>query len=99
MRHSAVDIFAIAHGFTEVPPVFFTFSTDFILFKTLDSISRRRQYISNYAAVEAKVREVNAIAAGLQPHPKDYNGTGDDGKPLAGRRVPDNHYCDTIRNE
>lgn len=99
MRHSAVDIFAIAHGFTEVPPVFFTFSTDFILFKTLDSITRRRQYISNYKAVAAKVREVNAIAAGQKPHPKNYNGIGTDGKPLAGRKIADDHYCDTIKNE
>lgn len=99
MRHSGVDIFAIAHGFTEVPPVFFTFATHFILFKTLDSIARRRQYISNYNAVEAKVREVNAIAAGKKAHPATYQGVGADGKPLSGRKVEDNHYCDTIRNE
>lgn len=99
MRYSGVDIFAIAHGFTEVPPVFFTFATDFILFKTLDSITRRRQYISNYNAVETKVKEVNAIAAGKKAHPVGYKGIDAEGKPLAGRKVEDNHYCDTIRNE
>lgn len=97
MRHSNVDIFAIAHGFTEVPPVFFTFATDFILFKTLDSIARRRPYISNYDAVKSKVEEVNAIAAGHRQHPKNYNGTDNNGKPAAGKRTANDHYCDTIK--
>ena len=97
MRHSGVDIFAIAHGFTEVPPVFFTFATDFILFKTLDSVSRRRAYISNFDAVKQKVEEVNAISVGHRPHPKNYNGKDQQGRPLAGKRAADEHYCDTIK--
>lgn len=99
MRHAAVDIFAIAHGFTEVPLTFFTFTTDFILFKTKDSILRRRAYIRNFDAVCRKVEEVNAIAAGKKAHPKDYAGLAPDGRPFASRKIPNDHYCDTITND
>ncbi len=98
MRHNAVDIFVIAHGFTEVPPVFFTFATDFVLYRTLDSITRRKQYISGFTNVAKKVEEVNAISYGKRPHPKNYNGVDGDGKSLAGRKVVNDHYCDAIKN-
>lgn len=98
-RQMGVDIFAVGHGFNEVPPVFFTFATHFVVYKTRDNISRRKNYIRDYERVSAKVDEVNMIADGLRSHPKDYNGKDAHGKPMAGRRVPDIHYCDVIKNE
>lgn len=92
-RQRAIDIFAVGHGFTEVPPVFFTFATDFILFQTRDNISRRKDVIRNYEAVAAKTNEVNAIAQGKRAHPRDYAD-----KKLAGKRQVDFHYCDHITN-
>lgn len=93
-RQRNVHIMVSGHGFTEVPPVFFTFATDFILFFTRDNIKRREAYIRNFEAVQNKQEEVNAIAKGLKPHPKDYQD-----KALAGKRIEDIHYFDHIANE
>ncbi len=46
-RQREVDVFAVGHGFTQVPPVFFTFASDYILFKTVDNIDRRKDCINN----------------------------------------------------
>lgn len=93
-RQRNVHIMASGHGFTEVPPVMFTFATDFILFMTRDNIKRREPYIRNFEAVRRKQEEVNAIAKGLIPHPKNYQD-----KTLAGKRAEDIHYYDHIANE
>lgn len=93
-RQRNVHIMVSGHGFTEVPPVFFTFATDFILFLTRDNIKRRESCIRNFEAVQKKQEEVNAIAKGLLPHPKKSPD-----KSLAGRRVEDIHYYDHIANE
>lgn len=50
-RQQEVDIFVVGHGFTEVPPVFFTFATNLILFRTTDNIQRRKNYIKNFDEV------------------------------------------------
>lgn len=92
-RQRGVDIFAVGHGFTEVPPVFFTFATDFILFLTRDNIERRKTVIRDYEQVKAKQEEVNAIAQGRRAHPKSYSVPD-----LAGRRRENFHYCDHIKN-
>lgn len=47
-RQQEIDIFAVGHGFTQVPPEFFTFASDYILFKTCDNIKRRKDCIVNY---------------------------------------------------
>tara|TARA_R100000664_G_scaffold32108_1_gene46528 strand:+ start:1670 stop:2221 length:552 start_codon:yes stop_codon:yes gene_type:complete len=39
-RHNSVDVFAVAHGLTEVPASFYTFATHLICFKTNDSLKR-----------------------------------------------------------
>lgn len=93
-RQRNVHIMVSGHGFTEVPPVFFTFATDFILFFTRDNIKRREAYIRNFEAVQNKQEEVNAIAKGLKPHPKYYQD-----KALAGKCIEDIHYFDYIANE
>lgn len=40
-RQFEIDIIAICHGFTEVPPVFYTFATDIWLFRTEDNPDRK----------------------------------------------------------
>lgn len=47
-RQRSVDVFAVGHGFTQVPPVFFTFANAYILFKTVDNIKLRKNCIINY---------------------------------------------------
>lgn len=98
-RQLGVDIFAVGHGFNEIPPVFFTFATHFVVYLTRDNVERRKNYINGFDAVKNKVEEVNAIASGKKPHPKNYNGVDADGKSLAGRKAYDIHYCDVIKNE
>jgi hypothetical protein len=59
-RQKMLDIMVVGHGFTEIPPKFFTFATTYVLFKTIDQISRRRDCIQNFdvmAAAQARVNE------------------------------------------
>lgn len=66
-RQRMVDVFAVGHGFNEVPPVFFTFATDIILFRTTDNIIRRKNCLKNYdEMVKAQVR-INRKAE-KEPH-------------------------------
>jgi len=66
-RQREVDVFAVGHGFNEVPPVFFTFATSIILFRTTDNIVRRKNCLKDYEAVLQKQTEVNKEAE-KDPH-------------------------------
>ena len=41
-RQNGVDVFAVAHGLSEIPAVFWTYATHLVLFKTNDSAVRLR---------------------------------------------------------
>lgn len=58
-RQRELDIFAVAHGFTQVPPVFFTFATDYFVFHTLDNIVRRKNCITDDSAFE-RIKQAQA---------------------------------------
>lgn len=58
-RQNMIDVFAVAHGFREVPPVFFTFATDFILFRTEDNLDRRASDIRCIDIVRKMQEKVN----------------------------------------
>lgn len=66
-RQQMCDIIAVGHGFTEVPPKFFTFATHYILFKTIDSIDRRKNVIGNFDEMKEAQRRVNEKAK-TDPH-------------------------------
>lgn len=66
-RQREVDIFAVGHGFTEVPPVFFTFATDIILFRTADNIKRRADCLKDYEIMVEAQKRVNRKAVN-DPH-------------------------------
>ena len=61
-RQKSIDIIAVGHGFSEVPPKFFTFASEIILFKTMDAIKRRQNVIRNYTEMEAAQIRVNEAA-------------------------------------
>ncbi len=61
-RQNMLDIIAVAHGFTEVPPKFFTFATEIILFRTLDNIYSRKYVIQDFERVKKAQAEVNRIS-------------------------------------
>lgn len=61
-RQREVDIFAVGHGFKEVPPVFFTFLTEIILFRTLDNVSLRKNCLKDYPLMLEAQQRVNTHA-------------------------------------
>ena len=58
-RQRAVDVFAVGHGFTTVPPKFFTYYSDAVLFRTVDNIDRRKDCITNFDYFKRAQAEVN----------------------------------------
>lgn len=66
-RQQMIDIVAVGHGFSEVPPKMFTFSTHIVLFNTLDNIAGRKNVIRNYEEMAAAQTRVNAKAS-TEPH-------------------------------
>lgn len=60
-RHVGIDLFCVFHGLTQVPPVFFTFSSSLILFHTLDNIKRRGYYIEEYLFNEIQEKKVKVL--------------------------------------
>ena len=66
-RQRMVDVFAVGHGFTEVPPVFFTFATDIILFRTADNINRRKDCLKDFDTMVQAQQRVNERAK-KDPH-------------------------------
>jgi ABC-type sugar transport system ATPase subunit len=61
-RQHDLNIIAVGHGFTEIPPKFFTFATDIVLFRTCDNIARRRDVIQDFPKMLAAQNEVNERA-------------------------------------
>lgn len=54
------DIFVVAHGFTKVRPVFYSYVSNFILFRTLDSVAYRKMELGeNFDLVVNTQKEVN----------------------------------------
>lgn len=66
-RQVGVDFFCCFHGLTQVPPVFFTFATNIVLFYTKDNIKRRAEYVdeSDFQEIQAaKARIAKKVNAG-----------------------------------
>jgi ABC-type Mn2+/Zn2+ transport system ATPase subunit len=66
-RQQMIDIIAVGHGFTEVPPKFFTFATHYALFKTIDNINRRKYVIQNFEDMAEAQKRINTISR-EKPH-------------------------------
>lgn len=60
-RHVGIDLFCVFHGLTQVPPIFFTFSSNLILFHTLDNIKRRGLYIEEYLFNEIQAKKAKVL--------------------------------------
>ena len=66
-RQAGIDFFAVFHGLTQVPPVFFTFATNMFLFYTKDNIKRRGVYVNetDFTKIqEARTRIQAAVKKG-----------------------------------
>jgi GTPase SAR1 family protein len=66
-RQHMIDIVACGHGFTEVPPKFFTFATHFALFRTTENMERRKNVIQNFNEMKAAQLRINEKAQ-TNPH-------------------------------
>jgi GTPase SAR1 family protein len=66
-RQRMTDIFAVGHGFNEVPPVFFTYISEIILFRTTDNIIRRKNCLKDFDLMVEAQRRVN-LKAKTNPH-------------------------------
>lgn len=58
-RQQMIDIIAVGHGFTEIPPKMFTFGTHIALFRTIDNIDRRKNVIQNFEEMKAAQLRIN----------------------------------------
>lgn len=59
-RQQELDIFVVAHGFTKVRPVFYSYVSNIILFRTLDSVQYRKMELGeNYQRIIDAQAEVN----------------------------------------
>ena len=67
-RQKMLDMAFVAHGFTELVPYFiFTFSTDIVLFRTIDNISRVRHVLRDPYEVYKAQKKINKLAI-RKPH-------------------------------
>ncbi len=66
-RQKMIDIIAVGHGFTEVPPKLFTFASEIVLFRTIDNIDRRKNVLKDFAAMQAAQARINQKAE-KNPH-------------------------------
>jgi len=66
-RQQMVDICATAHGFSHIPPAFFTYTTDIVLFRTTDNISTRKAVLPDFEKMKVAQARVNEKAQ-KQPH-------------------------------
>lgn len=58
-RQKMLDIIAVGHGFTEVPPKFFTFAGKIILFQTKDNIDKRKDVIREFDKIKEAQERIN----------------------------------------
>ncbi len=66
-RQRMVDVFAVGHGFNEIPPVFFTFCSDIFLFRTTDNINRRKDCLKDFDRMKIVQGRINKNAI-KKPH-------------------------------
>ncbi|MCQ2605395.1 MAG: ATP-binding protein [Bacteroidales bacterium] len=66
-RQKELDIFVAAHGFTEVPPMLFTFASDIFLFRTTENVARRKDCLKDFETIK-KLQETVNKAAQKNPH-------------------------------
>lgn len=62
LRQKDVDFACCGHGFTTIPPVFYAFATDFVVFATTDNPKKRKDDVMNYEELEKTVTMVNSKA-------------------------------------
>lgn len=66
-RQHEIDIIASGHGLTEIPPKFFTFASDIIIFRTRDNLQKRKNDLIEFSLLQMAQNFVNEKAKS-NPH-------------------------------
>ena len=67
-RQNSIDVFAVAHGLSEVPASFYTFATHLICFKTNDSLVRLRN-----STDKEKINRLRLAIDQVNQHPDHHH--------------------------
>jgi thymidylate kinase len=67
-RQNSNDIFAVAHGLTDVPASFYTFATHLVCFKTNDSLVRLRN-----STDKEKIHKLRLAIDSVNEHPDHHH--------------------------
>jgi ABC-type Mn2+/Zn2+ transport system ATPase subunit len=67
-RHNSIDVFAVAHGLSEVPASFYTFATHLVCFKTNDSLVRLRN-----STDKEKINRLRLAIDEVNKHPNHHH--------------------------
>ncbi len=72
-RKMMLDIVFVAHGFRDIPPVLFTFITDYVLFNTMDEPKLRKAWIPPHilSKLETELHQVRRQAQ-TNPYAKTH---------------------------
>ena len=60
-RQSGIDLFAVFHGLSQVPPEFFTFTSQMWLFYTTDNLKRRSECLEEHLYTEIQNEKQNIL--------------------------------------
>ncbi len=66
-RQMMLDICAVGHGFSKIPPAFFAYTSHIALFKTTDPVTTRKDRFDDIKRWEVIQRRINTEAA-TNPH-------------------------------
>jgi hypothetical protein len=70
-RQMMADIICAAHGFSEIPPAFFAFTTHYALFRTMDNILKRKGELHPFEEFE-KIKQRVDSKAGYNPYYREF---------------------------
>jgi len=84
-RQKMLDIFALGHAFSEIPPRFYNFTTRIYLFSSMSTPAKRKDELRDIERIVGIWRRVNSRATDSK---KAWTASGD---------IKDNiHYCEMI---
>jgi hypothetical protein len=66
-RHQGIDLFSVFHSLAQIPPIYFTFISNLVLFHSLGNIKKRTNEIDDYILQEvakAKAEILNEVEKG-----------------------------------
>lgn len=61
-RQLMIDIVLVGHGFTDIPPKYFTYASKYFLFKTVDNIALRKSVLLRYEELKIAQARINKKA-------------------------------------